>query len=398
MRKIQILFITIFLTISAFGQNFDSLMTVKKQLNCLDVSYNSSLYFVEYISENKIDLAKSLVSYWESKCELREEPVYRAKILLALKTGEFNDSIFSQMSLRHILDYQHRMNWIEKYSDYSRYDSYRSFYPYTPKDFDNYTRKLALELKNNYPEESLEYVLAEFYSDNCNVIFSKIRSITYKGSSLTYEESPLITQYNMEVEKYKNMSEYHIAGIAGVWIPTGALKKIGIHPELGLQGGVKHKKMNYDFTMILKFINSPNNYYARRDHSDDSWELTNYFLGGYIGFDIGRDIYAKNGHEIQLAGGIAFDGFTVFKEDKDKGLKSVSANSYNFNFGLAYRYYITNSVYIGLRTKYNVVDYSLNKTIDFTGNPVTVQFTIGSVYDLYFRNERLKALNCQLRK
>ena len=32
------------------------------------------------------------------------------------------------------------------------------------------------------------------------------------------------------------------------------------------------------------FINSPNSYYAKRDKSDDSWELTNHFFGEYIGF------------------------------------------------------------------------------------------------------------------
>lgn len=193
------------------------------------------------------------------------------------------------------------------------------------------------------------------------------------------------------------MSEFHMSWVTGIWIPTGKLKKLGSHPELGFQMGAKHKKMNYDLIMAFKFINSPNVYYARRTKSGDSIELTNHFFGGHIGFDLGRDIYVHNGHEIQLTGGIAFDGFDALKENKDKNLKAESIWTYNFSFGLGYRYYISNSFYLGLRAKYNIVDYSLNNVVDFTGNPITVQFIIGSVNNV-FRNNNLKALKYKLRK
>jgi hypothetical protein len=160
--------------------------------------------------------------------------------------------------------------------------------------------------------------------------------------------------------------------------------------------GAKKKKMNYDLTMVFKFGNSTNSYYARRTESSNL-ELTNHFFGGYIGFDIGRDIIVHKRHELQLTGGFALDGFDALEEDKDNDLKSASTWSYNFNFGLGYRYYINNGFYLGLRSKYNVVDYSLNKVIDFTGNPITIQFTIG-VLDNAVRNNNLKALKYKLRK
>lgn len=404
MKKIQTFLVAVCITISAFGQNFDSLLVAKKQPSCLDISYGSYLYFVEYMKENKIDTAKSLVDYWESKCGLKKEPVYRAKLLLALKTGTFNDSLLSKMSLSHIFSYQNRMKIIESsdiypydfdtpplYHKYNSYGFYREL-DSSEQNFDNYTRELASELKSNYPEESMEYLLTEFYSDNWDDILLKIQQPAY-------QESSLAKQYKEEIERIRNMTETHLAWITGIWIPTGALTKIGIHPELGFQIGWKRKKMNYDFTMAFKFLKSPNDYYARRDKSSDSWELTNRFFGGYIGFDVGRDVYAKNGHELQLTGGIAFDGFDALNEDKDNNLKSASAFSYNFNFGLAYRWYMTDNSYIGLRAKYNIVDYSLSKVIDFTGNPITVQFTIGHVgiLDMY-GSDYLKRLKYTRRK
>jgi len=98
-----------------------------------------------------------------------------------------------------------------------------------------------------------------------------------------------------------------------------------------------------------------------------------------------------------LTGGVAFDGFDALTEDKDNDLKAESTWTYNFNFGLGYRYYVTNKFYLGLRGKYNIVDYALNNVIDFTGNPITIQFTIGGVNNV-LRNNNLKALKYKLRK
>jgi hypothetical protein len=185
-----------------------------------------------------------------------------------------------------------------------------------------------------------------------------------------------------------------MAWITGMWIPTGDLTKLGLHPDLGFQLGSKVGKMNYDFTMRFKFINAANYYTAYRGSTP---ELTNNFFGGYIGFDLGRDVYVRNGHEIQLTGGIALDGFDVLEGDDELDIDSESILTYNFNFGLGYRYYITNSLYLGLKAKYNIVDYSLNGVTDFKGNPITVQITIGNVNNA-FRNRNLKALGYKLRK
>ena len=371
---------------SAFCQNFDHLME-KKQIDCSDISYNGGLYFIKYMNENQIDSARFLLDYWEAKCGVRE-PIYRAKILLALKTGQFNDTLLAEGTLNNIFSYQNRMDMI-KTSKYYTYDNHKSYFGFIPlgQEFDKFTQSLALSLKDNYSQESIEYLLAEFYSDNSDTIFSKIQE-------KPYSESTLITEYNEAVGGYINLSEFHMSWITGIWIPTGKLTKIGAHPELGFQMGSKQKKMNYDITMAVKFVNSPNSYYAMRD---GRLETTNHFFGAHIGFDVGRDIFAKKGHEIQITGGIAYDGFDVLKEDKENDLKSASVSSYNFSAGLSYRYYIKDNFYLGLRAKYNIVDYTLNDVIDFTGNPITIQFIIGGV-DNMFRNNNLRALKYKIRK
>lgn len=387
MRRI-LLIALLFTSIKTFGQDFDNLM-VKKQLDCSDISYNSALLFEKYFTDNKIDSAKYLLDYWKSKCGLRE-PVERARLLLAINEGNFQDSLLTERIVFYIFNYQNRMNMIKYHSSYS-YDNYKPYYGYIPigQEFDKFTQKAFNNLKVKYKPEDIEYLLCEFYSDNCDTIFSKIQTNAYRGSMLA-------KVYNKITEEYLSIPEFHMSWITGIWIPTGNLKKLGSHPELGFQMGVKNKKMNYDLIMAINFGNSANSYYARRTVSSNL-ELTNHFLGGHIGIDIGRDIFAKKGHELQLIGGIALDGFDVLEEVKDQNLKAATTWTYNFNFGLGYRYYVTNGFYLGLRAKYNVVDYTLNKLIDFTGNPITIQFIVGGVSNI-FRNNNLKALRYKLRK
>lgn len=387
MRKI---FLIALLTssISIFAQDFDNLM-VKKQLDCSDISYNSALLFERYFTENKIDSAKSLLIYWQGKCGLRE-PVQRARLLIAIKENNFQDSLLTEDMLPFVFNYQNRMDMI-KYNNYYSYDNYKPYYGYIPvgQEFDKFTKKSFGNLKSNFGTNKMEYLLCEFYSDNSDTIFSKIQASDYDNSLLSKE-------YKKTTDKYLNMNEFHMSWITGVWIPTGNIKKLGTHPELGFQFGSKNKKMNYDFIIALKFGNSANDYYARRS-KNSNLELTDHFFGGQVGIDVGRDIFAKNAHEIQLTGGFALDGFDVFEENKDLGLESASTWTYNFSFGLGYRYYVTNGFYLGLRAKYNVVDYSLNNTIEFTGNPITIQFIIGGVNNV-IRNDNLKALKYKLRK
>lgn len=389
MKRLYVFVFGLLLSVNLYGQDFDRVMT-RKVVDCSDISYNSGSYFIKYMQEGKLDSAKYLLQYWESRCGIRE-PIFRAKLLLALSQNQFNDSLLTAGTLNHIYNYQNRMSMI-KYSNFYAYDNYSSYYSFIPpgQEFDRYTKELSADLLKKFNPGQMEYLLTEFYGVNSDTIFTSIQDSAYNRSVLAM-------QYDQEVKRYLALPEYHMAWITGVWIPTGGIKKLGVHPELGFLVGVKHKKMNYDLIMAFKFANTPNAYYARRTKLDNSLELTNHFFGGHIGLDIGRDIYAKKGHELQLAAGVAFDGFDALKEDKGLGIESESTSTYDFNFGLGYRYYLTNTLYLGLRARYHIVDYSRNNVVDFNGYPITIQFIVGGVNNA-FRNNNLKALKYRLRR
>jgi hypothetical protein len=382
MKKI-FLFLSLILGYNVYAQNFDSLMKITRQLDCNDIAYNSALFFEKYISNNQLDSAKSILKYWEDKCGHRE-PLHRAKLLLALTVNKYHDSLLTKDILTDIFNYQNRMDLMKQHEHYL-YDNYKSYFGYIPvgREYDKFTIKEFGNLKSLYGTNTIEYLLCEFYSDNCDTLFSKLQSTDYEASTLAQE-------YNKTLQKYVDMPESHIAFVTGVWMPTGRLDLLGVHPEFGGQTGIKYKKMNFDLTFIVKFINSPNNYYAKRTEANEP-ELTNHFSGGYAGIDVGRDIYTSRRHELQLTGGIAIDIFTALSADSDLDLKSASAVSYNFNTGLGYRYYFPSGRYLGLKAKYNVVDYTLSNVVDLTGNVITVHLSFGRIANSIKRNN-LKAL------
>ena len=326
---------------------------------------------------DELDSVTILLKDWEKICGL-SEPVHRAKILFSLKMLEFNDSLLSDEPLNFIFNYQSRMDIIQ-FIRHDRYAENRHFYGYVPvgERFDNFTRRLAMILKDIYYPESLEYLLCEFYSGDYESIISNIQS-------LNDESSPLKKHYEELLEKSLKMPEFHLSLLINLWIPTGELKKIGVHPEFALQMGCKKKKMNYDFVAALKFADASKAYLARRDRYSD-WDTTKRFFGGYLGFEAGYDIFVRKRHEIQLIGGAGYDFFYVLHKQYEMSYddyyqpykKPVATSSYNINFGVSYRYYFSSHGYVGLRLKYNIVDYTLNKRIDFTGNPVIIQLSIG---------------------
>lgn len=371
-----------FICLNVFGSDFDSRM-IKRQLDCSDISVNCTQLFEEYYSSNKMDSATELLSYWQSKCGVRE-PLQRCKILLAIKQNCLSDSLLKDNLFYYLFNYKNRMSII-KYRDMESYDNNKAYYGYISpgQDFDTFTKSAFLNLKDHYSPEKIDYLLCEFYSTNSDTLLVKLQSEMYKNSILAKE-------YDLIVSRYVNLPEYHVGWISGAWIPTGKIKSLGVHPDLGFMTGIKYKKMSYDMTMTFKFLNTPEPYFARRSESS-ALESTNHFFGGYIGFDLGRDVLSRNNHEIQLLGGIAFDGFDALEADPDNDIKGSTASGLNLNLGIGYRFYMKNNSYLGLRVKYNFVDYSLNKVVDITGNPITIQFIIGSLNNEY-RNRNLKAL------
>lgn len=384
MRLLFSLILTFFYSI-AHAQDFDK-MLLKKQIECSDISYNSSLLFIQYYESDKIDSAHQLLHYWEGKCGLRE-PIFRARILLSLKEGNYRDSLLTKEPLDYLFLFQNRFNNASIYD----YDAYKNYYAYIPvdQDFDKFTFKSATELKSKYSSKSEEFLLCEFYSNKSDSILTKIKSKEYKNSIIT-------KQYNEIINNLLKIPEGHLSLAVGIWMPTGGAKILGNHPELGWNIGLKSKKISYDLAFAFRFLKSQN-YYNAIKGSNRYPQMTKHFFGAYMGFELGRDIYAKKANEIQLIAGTGIDGFDMFKSAPQNNETGLSTFSYNFNLGTSYRFYINGLSYLGLKLKYNIVDYTLNNRIEFSGNTFSFQIVYGRVNNAS-RNYNLKRLGYKVRR
>ena len=85
-------------------------------------------------------------------------------------------------------------------------------------------------------------------------------------------------------------------------------------------------------------------------------------------------------HELDLIGGIGYDGFDAITDMKTKysDKASVTLNTLNLNLGLGYRFYISSTTYIGLQGKYNFVNFLNHNGTNLSGNTMEFYILIGN--------------------
>lgn len=353
--------------------------------SCADITRGSSLYFTQYIKAEQYDSAKLLLDYWEDKCDITE-PIFRATVMMTLLENKNTDSLINSSNIELI-----NSHWYNRNNIY--YFDYYYGEKFTTKTFDSFSVDFFKVQLAQQEKGSTNYALCEYYSGNADSFFLRIQDNLDDSSNLS-------KQYKRYIDKYINLAETNMAGVMGVWIPTGGVTHLGSHPILGFQLGAKYKRYNADLELSFKFIRSKTPYYAQRVSSDNSIELTDKFFGGYIGLNLGYDMIRIRQYEIQLLGGVAADGFDALDtvdEGKSTELKAETIWTYNFNFGLGYRYYLTGFTYIGVQAKYNIVDYSLGGVVNFTGNPVTVTFLVGGLGN-YTKKQNLERMQYKIRQ
>lgn len=384
--RLPLLFIFFLFSTTAYSQNRikDPYRYRNTRNVCFDTSERLSVSYKEFIQAKQYDSAQSVLNHWKRVCP-NCETIYRAELILDV----VNDDIYNHIDsntlyyiLRNKYDH-HRLSGgihytINKYSKLTFYTI-----PET-RVFDDFSFDFFDSLRQVPNIDSNLYLVAKLYTDVSDDPFPILRDTNYSETFLGRE-------YNRVLKKVLNMPEPSFAAMFGTWIPTGGLAKVGIHPEIGYQVGIKYKRLSFDATVIFKFLNSPNSYYATRVSSDRSVESTNRFFGGYVGLDVAYDVYAKGRNEYKALSGFGMDGFDVLDSNVIKGLGKESIVTYNFNLGVGYRYYVDPSFYIGIQAKYNVVNYRRDDIITFSGHPITITLIVGTITNKK-KKSMLKAL------
>ena len=378
MRHLLLLVALILLPMLSFPQEVEHLMT-RKYIPCSDVAYNSSLLIPEHYRKGNMDTVSALMQYWETRCGIGE-PLLRLKILFAIKGDTFSEEIYEDVAIISSLLYSKRSEIVITIGfDYLHGTHYSLDY-----SFFQFVQSLARALRQERAYSPIEQFFLDFYAGDVDHIFRRVLDTSLSATIL--QEA-----YQREAATYLRMPEGHFSIYSGIWMPMGNASILGNHPLIGFEGGLKQKRWMLDALVEFKFLRSPNTYLVVKD---DSTFTTDHFFGGQIGLSGGYELLRYQSNEINLLGGIAWDGFDALSigevNDPDRITKTI--NALNLNLGIGYRKYFRDKSYIGIDTRYNFVDYRNPGGTDLDGHTLTIRLKYGLSRNGY-RDRNLRMLD-----
>ncbi len=367
---------------TAQNNNLENLL-VKRQVGCADISLSSSEYIPYYIENNLMDSALMVLSYWGEKCG-NTEPVLRTNLLLSLELFYFDEAMIPDDFLQRMSVFSDRMQMTRDNNTFV-YNYHQAAFDYVPVggDFDQWTMKFAQNLLDKYEPGTQGYFLSLWYSGATDTAYSLLNTYPYNTFKVGLA-------YNELIQHYLDLPSTNISGFASTWIPLGPLESMGVHPEIGMTYGLKHRQNLYELVMGVKFIKTPEEYLTRRDKNTD-WEYSDEFSGVYFGFEYSRDLIPNKRNGPFFSIGTAYDAITTLTEDTDNKIDASTSGSYNFNLGGGYRLFLNNRSYLGLQARYNIVDYTLKDLFDKKGHVLTIRLTYGILQNAY-RDSQLNDL------
>lgn len=192
------------------------------------------------------------------------------------------------------------------------------------------------------------------------------------NKGLTYNNSAYLSYQ-------RNRKTGTAALVLGSWFPTGNLKVVGVHPIAGFLVGGRNSKNEYDLVFGFRFINAPHHYTVLRS---DSLIVSNYYFGGYLGFDYTRYLIHKKRFEIGFTTGVAYDSFNFTNSEtsdhSDISLDPLEIKTFDFNNGFRMKYFIRANAYLGLALKYHLLNYCNHGGTDLKGNAFSIELLYGS--------------------
>lgn len=370
------------LPVTGFAQTgMDSLLE-RRVVRCEDVAVNAMDLFAAKVAVNDLDSAELVLDYWEQKCPA-SETMFRSRILLSLARHTLIDtSLLAQDGLIENLAYY-------RYLSMFTMEQVTKEAP-TIAQFLSFTRAWSTELMKGYSPGMIEHDLAEFYGPDPDRLFQRIQEGAYPATRLK-------EKYRVAIAPTLELGDFQYSLTAGTWTPTGALARLGIHPEFGFQMGWKQGRINYDGTIAIRTGRSAEPYYAKRPRAADTLESTSHFFGVHFSFDVGYDVMVRGPNEVQVMAGIGYEGFDAFPSNNEDTDQNASAGSLNLSTGIEYRRYLSSWSYLGIQAKYHYLDYTKSKVVDLSGHAITLRLIYGGLTN-FMKRQPVNLLQYRLRQ
>ena len=352
--------------------------------DCAELQYACMQLIPLYYQDGLLDTAGFLLDHWEKRCG-RDETIYRTRVLFAIDNGTFGDTLIGDETIGFLDTYQ-------RFSSDTTGESMQEYYYYTPEFellrwYKSFTDSIAVRALS-YPDLApVERFYISFYLHPQDSAYRQLES-------KELENSRVRGIYEQPVRGKMPGTLFHYAGSAGMWLPFDRLSTLGNHPSLGGYAGFRKNKMFYNLSLNFRVGGAKNDYEVLYK---DSLYTTENFTGINIGIEAGRNLINWRRHEFGFLGGIDFESINVLylenDPDSDEDDESKFITSPSIHVGAGYRYYLANERYIGLSSRYHLLNFKNKGGTNLRGNAVSVTLEYG-----FGKNRWLNNRNTYLRE
>lgn len=347
----------IFLCGVVHAQSIEETMT-RAHPSCRDVFVNAMSVLPKLYREHRFDSMYTAISIWKESCGSTAE-IRITEILLSMEEQRF-----------HV--WQLDSNFMETLRYYNTVYATQRFYTYpgntVQKQFFLFTSTWAkLLLENKTLDVNGQYL--------CRVLTGEIKDPEKEIRNNEIKYPDLSVLLKQQDEKERNGFRTNYAILAGVWVPTGNLSLLGIHPSVGGQLGFRDRHNELDFTLQFRFLKSADTYTVKRDGS--YYERDAYF-GGYLGLDYTYYFASTTSFDAGFIAGAGYDGFDITgSEYYNDYLRPLSIGSFNANGGIRMNFFLSKDFYLGLQGKYNWINYANPGGTNLNGDAFSFDLIIG---------------------
>ena len=336
------------------------------------------------LKQRQYQKMKNFLVNWKNAEYPSPELIFAAEALLAMETGKLSSFALSCDCLYYLTDYAKELKEVES-QRFRYYLKLKAPYYYDATDNARQTilflQSWARDIQKNHPQDSTGSFISRTVSGDIADPKALLKAFPESCPRIAQAEKNLDTYDNIGFMSCRDRRTGTAAIMMGWWFPTDHLRQVlGSHPSVGLQLGYRTKRNEYDLTWNVRFLYpTPRPYTFVRQ---DSVYTSNYYDGGYIGFEYSRYFVHQKHIDLGYTAGIAYDYFSVADgwSDHHRATNIVPLNvgSFDLNYGLRFKYFLHCGAFIGLTAKYHLIHYNNDGGTDLSGNAYTVDLLFGS--------------------
>ncbi|MEZ5359530.1 MAG: hypothetical protein R3F48_11990 [Candidatus Zixiibacteriota bacterium] len=356
----------------ADDSSMEGLLSREKYYKCDDFQYNATLLIPGLYEAGEIDSIYMILDFIEEECNKKFNWT-STRMLLDMERGSFTEDVYDSTILDDLIGFRYFFEKAKE--DPDRYEDgffYREA-GIADRKYRIFLQALAEKVYDTYQPGTLEHLWAGFLKGDFHYFYREIKEPRYDGSD--------IQRYYLEV--MNKITRQHrgqgtnYAGSIGMWIPHGSNELLGNKTQFGFFWGYKIGIVQLDMSLAISAAKTKSIY----TYYDDGLEFTtNDLLHVYCGLDIGYELLTTGNNQFELLGGIGYDGLSGDKENTYGEVDDAHfINSLNVNLGFRYKLFVSkyHDWYVGVQTRYNVIDFDSEGGSDLSGNAVTLEFIVG---------------------